>query len=119
MDPEGTQEVYTQPEALITASESSGVSRVKLFVNHVYNGSNSQEVTLAVTETVSDLKKMLQELFEDHPAPHQQRIIFSGKQCQEGQQIGHVLRGVRLSRTSILRLPPTFEIMMSIGHLST
>lgn len=83
-----------QPEAELLAA-GSDTPRVKLLVANVYDSSLSKEVSLEPTHTVHDLKLMLQSAFPSSPAPHHQRLIFRGKQCEEGHQLGHVLRGVR------------------------
>lgn len=68
---------------------------VKLCVTNVYNSSSSSEiVNLETTNTIGDLKRLLQETVSGRPTPHQQRLIFRGKQCDDSQQLGHVLRGV-------------------------
>lgn len=67
---------------------------VKLCVTNVYNSSSSEIVNLETTNTIGDLKRLLQETVTGRPMPHQQRLIFRGKQCDESQQLGHVLRGV-------------------------
>lgn len=84
------------PEAeLIAAAGDSDGARVKLRITNVYNSSSSEVVNLEATNTVGDLKKLIEDAFPSRPAPDQQRLIYRGKQCQETQQLGHVLRGVR------------------------
>lgn len=95
MSSEDVGAASAQPEGELVASEGDVGHPVKLFISNVYNSSCSQEVNLDATDTIADLKRMLQELSKDSPEPQQQRLIYGGKQCAEGQQIGHVLRGVR------------------------
>lgn len=84
------------PEAeLVAATGGSEGTRVKLRVTNVYNSSEFTTAALEATDTVADLKKLLEGAFASRPAPHQQRLIFRGKQCEEAQQLGHILRGVR------------------------
>lgn len=85
----------SHPEAeMVAAAGGSDGTPVKLCVTNVYNSSSSEVVSLETTNTIGDLKRFLQEAFSSRPAPHQQRLIFRGKQCDETQQLGHVLRGV-------------------------
>lgn len=86
----------THPEAeLVAAAGGSEGTRVKLHVTNVYSSSEFTTSALQVTDTVADLKKLLESAFASRPAPNQQRLIFRGKQCEETQQLGHILRGVR------------------------
>lgn len=78
---------------MLAAAGGSDRTHVKLCVNDVYNTS-SETVSLETTNTIGDLKRLLQDTFSSRPAPSQQRLIFRGKQCEESQQLGHVLRGV-------------------------
>lgn len=87
----------SHPEAeMVAGARGSDGTPVKLSVTNVYNSNSSAVVSVDTTSTIVDLKRLLQEAFAGRPAPHQQRLIFRGKQCQETQQIGHVLRGVSL-----------------------
>lgn len=96
----------SHPEAALAAEAGGSDSeRVKIRVTNVYNSSISEVVNLETTNTVSDLKRLIQEGFDSRPAPHQQRLIFRGKQCEEAQQLGHILRGV------------SFLMFDRIGHL--
>lgn len=91
-----TKARLAHPEAeLMAAAGESERPRVKLCVTNVYNSNQQQLLTLDSTSTVSDLKRLVQDAFESRPAPHLQRLIFRGKQCEEAQQLAHVLRGVR------------------------
>lgn len=84
------------PEAeLVAAAGGSEGTRVKLRVTNVYTSSEFATAALQATDTVADLKKLLEGAFASRPAPNQQRLIFRGKQCEETQQLGHILRGVR------------------------
>lgn len=85
---------------MVAAARGSDGTPVKLSVTNVYNNSSNEVVSLDTTNTIGDLKRMLQEAISSRPAPHQQRLIFRGKQCDETQQLGHVLRGVSLIRAS-------------------
>lgn len=80
---------------LVAAAEGSEGTRVKLRVTNVYTSSEFANVALQATDTVADLKKLLEGAFASRPAPNEQRLIFRGKQCEERQQLGHILRGVR------------------------
>ena len=84
---------HPEAELVAAAGESDG-TRVKLCITNVYNSSSSEVLSLATTNTVGDLKALIEASFAGRPSPHQQRLIFRGKQCEEGQQLGHVLRGV-------------------------
>lgn len=85
------------PEAeLVAAAGGSDGTRVKLCVTNVYNSSSSEVVSLETTNTVGDLKKLIEAAFAGRPPPHQQRLIFRGKQCEEAQRLGDILRGVSL-----------------------
>lgn len=87
----------SHPEAEMVAAAGGSHSRgkpVKLCVTNVYSSTTSEVVNLETTNTIGDLKRLLQEAFSSRPTPNQQRLIFRGKQCEESQQLGHVLRGV-------------------------
>lgn len=85
----------SHPEAeMLAAAGGSEGTPVNLCVTNVYNSSSSEISSLETTNTIADLKRLLQEAIPSRPAPHQQRLIFRGKQCEETQQLGHVLRGV-------------------------
>lgn len=83
---------------MVAAARGSDGTPVKLCITNVYDSSSSEVVSLETTNTIGDLKRVLQEAFSSRPAPHQQRLIFRGKQCDESQQLGHVLRGVSFVR---------------------
>lgn len=86
----------SHPEAeMVAAAGGSHRTPVKLCVTNVYNSTSSEIVSLETANTIGDLKRLLQETFSSRPAPSQQRLIFRGKRCEESQQLGHVLRGVR------------------------
>eukprot|EP00752_Nemacystus_decipiens_P006361 g5735.t1 len=88
----------SHPEAeMMAAAGGSHGTPVKLCVTNVYDSTSSEVVSLETTSTIGDLKRLLQETFSSRPAPSQQRLIFRGKQCEESQQLGHVLRGLDLS----------------------
>lgn len=83
---------------MVAAAGGSHRTPVKLSVTNVYNSSSSEVVSLETTNTIGDLKRLLQETCSSRPTPNQQRLIFRGKQCEDSQQLGHVLRGVSCLR---------------------
>lgn len=98
----GRSHPEAEMEMLAAAGGSEGTA-VNLCVTNVYNSSSSEVSSLETTNTIADLKRLLQEAFPSRPAPHQQRLIFRGKQCEETQQLGHVLRGVRERETVVAK----------------
>lgn len=87
----------SHPEAgMVAAAGGSHRTPVKLCVTNVYNSTSSEIASLETTNTIGDLKRLLQETVSSRPTPNQQRLIFRGKQCEETQQLGHVLRGVSM-----------------------
>jgi len=53
---------------------------VTIVVKNVYR-KTSIEMALPVTEALSSIKAEIQQKFEEHPTPDQQRLIFLGKEC--------------------------------------
>ncbi|CAM9466578.1 unnamed protein product, partial [Hapterophycus canaliculatus] len=96
---------------MVAEAGGSGGRPVKLCVTNVYNSSSSDVVSLETTDTIADLKRVLQETVSGRPMPHQQRLIFRGKQCDESEQLGQVLRGLDISGQHKIHLivAPTAE----------
>lgn len=103
MASEDTRAGRAQPEAELLAA-GSATPRVKLAVTNVYDSSTTEEVVLDPMDTILKLKLMLQKSLPNRPSPLRQRLIFHGKQCEEGQQLWDVLQGVRDRRSvAVLR----------------
>lgn len=111
---------HPEAEMLTAAAGGSDGTPVNLCVTNVYNSSSSEIVSLETTNTIADLKRLLQEAFPSRPAPHQQRLIFRGKQCEDSQQLGHVLRGVSmiLRKSGQVRYPRSTQVCPTVCHTS-
>lgn len=80
---------------------------VQLSVVDICN-SRTKDVFGDPASTIADLKREVQNVFDDHPAPDKQRLIFRGKHCENTERLGHVMREVRFElfhRVETLRLP--------------
>lgn len=93
---------------------SSSEPLVQLRVMDI-NNVRTKDVFIDPASTIADLKREVQNVFDDRPAPEKQRLIFRGKNCENTERIGHVLRGVSFElfyRLETLRFPRTPPLVL-------
>lgn len=88
---------------------SSSEPLVQLRVMDICNV-RTKDVFVDPASTIADLKREVQNVFDDRPAPEKQRLVFRGKHCEDTERLGQVLRGVSFElfyRRETIRFPRT------------
>jgi hypothetical protein len=76
------------------ATTTTDSPHVTLVIKHVYRSTSVELLVPLHSTTVGSIKRKIQELLEEKPAPNNQRLIYFGKVCgEEGVSLAVVLAG--------------------------
>ncbi|KAJ1445333.1 hypothetical protein M885DRAFT_550287 [Pelagophyceae sp. CCMP2097] len=74
------------------AAPVAGERMARVVVANVYSGGATVELEVGFSTTIASLKGRLSDAFAERPAPADQRLIYCGKICDDGDALRDVLR---------------------------